>query len=235
MNYIFHHLPKTGGKSIRVWLTDQLKDQAVEFGPRSRCGELPCQMFWKYVCGGKPRLLRPAKVLLGHYTFNELADAVGWESFQPITIIRHPAERLYSQWHHYRRTGSEVPSRFEGWVAQAAGVSICNCLFCFCDRQMNHHVVNPMMNFYASRSLKRGGGLGEAKLQLEKMMLFHTNALHKLAWMLAANLSIPLSAYKPANVSSMGKEVSPEHRELVARIHPLDMELYEWAMQRLEG
>lgn len=270
MNLLFHHLQKTGGTSVRFWVGRALGPGMLEFGPKSRSGTLPRDVYHGHgeklrsvqsrgslipgvppafaVAGDvaqlpstRPTPTTPVRAVMGHYVSLNAAKALGWgDAYMNVTIIRDPAERMFSQWHHFKRKMGPVAS-FEQWVSRSPEVKelprICYCLECQFDGHV--HRTEPMCHFYGSRVKDAAAGskdvLGRAKRFLETCQVYalgHNPGLPELAAELAYEFDLSLTDYRREHVSGWGAKVELQHRRLVAKNHPLDAELYEWARGR---
>lgn len=248
MNLLFHHLPKTGGTSVRFWVARALGPAMLEFGPKSRSGSLPEAVYLgrdvaiPTSLGGPVTMVRggPVRAVMGHYVSERVAEVLGWgDDYVNVTIIRDPAERMFSQWHHFKRKMGPVAS-FEQWVTQDPEAKemprLCHCLECQFDGFK--HRAEPMCHFYGSRVRESEPGdkhvLARAKGFLERCRVYTMERipalLDDIVDMVAPELM--LRDYRREHVSGFGVKVRLDHRRLVEKNHPLDAELYEWARER---
>jgi hypothetical protein len=159
----------------------------------------------------------------------DFPKAAGWNSWKTVTVVRHPAERLYSQWCHFMRDEwPGIADTFEAYVEEP----VCNCMACFCARKPMHHN-NPMANFYAGVGGNDRYIMSEAKRVLEQTRIYDMHDILLLVDDLARNLNIPKATYRPLQVSGAGSKVTPKDWALVNKKHPQDVELYDWCMERI--
>ena len=251
MNLLFHHLQKTGGTSVRFWVgrglgTEIAKGGMLELGPKSRSGMLP-QEVYHGLASIRTALCTPPRAIMGHYVSENAAKLFGWgDDYVNVTIIRDPAERMFSQWHHFKRKMGPVAS-FEQWVTQDPEAKelprICHCLECQFDAHA--HRTEPMCHFYGSRLPESAPGNKDVLLRAKRFL----GGCRVYEWSQTRGFSVPsmrpipailadmmlwfpelsFSDYKREHVSGLGAKVRVDQRRLVARNHPLDAELYEWA------
>lgn len=112
---------------------------------------------------------------------------------------------------------------------------ICHCLECQFDEHA--HKAEPMCHFYGSRVRDGAPGLGKdvlgrAKRFLEACQVYTLEEIPQLVESLGMWFGLDVRDYRPEHVSGHGAKVRPDQRRLVARNHPLDAELYEWARGR---
>lgn len=236
MNLLFHHLQKSGGTSIRFWVARALGAGMLEFGPKSRSGTLP-----EHVYRDRPVTIptstgNPLRAIMGHYVSFPVVKRLGWdpETVISATIIRDPAERLFSQYMNYDRQEPGAMPSFEEWLAQTPihgrnMPRICYCLQC--QFEGFRHRVEPMSHFYASRMAGEfWRGLSTvAERALRGMRVYTIGEIPILVKELADSLDLDPTDYHPEYVSGFGEQVTEQHRQLVAKNHPLDAELYRWA------
>ena len=241
MNLLYHHLPKCAGTSVRFWVGRGLGPAMLEFGPKSRSGTIPRDVYHGREVAIPTSTGNPVRAVMGHYVSLQVEQALRWDSYVNVTIIRDPAERMLSQWHHFKRKMGPVAS-FEQWVTQDPEAKelprICHCLECQFDAHA--HRTEPMCHFYGSRLPESAPGgkdvLGRAKRFLGNCRVYTLGGnpgLPELAAELAYEFDLSLTDYKREHVSGWGAKVRVDQRRLVARNHPLDAELYEWARERV--
>jgi hypothetical protein len=171
------------------------------------------------------------RAVVGHYVHPRVAKLLGWDpppewkygvtGYRQVTIIRHPAERMFSQFRHLERKGGS--GTFEDWVCQRGGTpwGLCWCLRCHCFG--GSHTTNPMVRFYASRY---GGpvylGIKAAETFLRRCDIYTMAGIPRLVSGLAAALDLDPSKYEPLGLTGEGTKVSDAQRALVARRHPQD-------------
>lgn len=245
MNWLLHHLPRTGGTGVRFWVGHGLGDRPgggmVEFGPKGRSGTLP-EDTYRGLATLRSALCTSPRAIMGHYVGFNAAKLFGWNPDTVInaTIIRDPAERLVSQWAAFRTKQPDTMCSFEEWIgrderAVTAGKAmprICYCLECQFDGL--RHCAEPMNHFYASRKKEdiwRGLGTA-AEGVLRGMRVYTMGEIPILVQELAGSLGLNPADYRPEHVSGFGAQASEEQRRLVEKNHPMDAELYAWARNR---
>jgi hypothetical protein len=241
MNVLQYHLPKTAGRSVGLWLVKSFGEHTLECGRRT---DGPKEWFDAFLEARYPiEDEGELQVLVGHGAFPQLANALGWDKWRTVTTIRHPAERLRSLYKHYerRRVIRRMPplAPFEEWLV-SNWINSCHCLFCLYegDSYINKskHRSNPITKFYASRELAENDlSLNMAKRQLELCDIYHMDDVRVLVDVISSDLGVPVENYRPVNVHGEGEKVTDEHRRIVEREHPEDVELYEWAKDRCVG
>jgi hypothetical protein len=98
--YIIHHLPKTGGVSLRNWLVQHLglHQGMVHYGV---AGELTCMQhglpFLEQLSAEQKRGI---KVVMGHYVTEATADFFPDREIRRLIVLREPTKRLISQYNH---------------------------------------------------------------------------------------------------------------------------------------
>jgi hypothetical protein len=237
MNILFHHFQKCGGSGISRWILDGLGDRAKEFGPTNRSGNLPCDVVARRIGPAIPDGLNGLdprwRAVVGHYVHPRVARLLGWEDYRQVTVIRHPAERMFSQFRHLERQGGEQASSraFGDWVAQRGGTPwrLCWCLDCHCFG--GSHAFDPMVKFYASRV--DGRDPEAAREFLKRCDIYTMGGIPEFIPGLARALDLDQGKYEPLGVTGEGAKVSDAQRALVAARHGGDMELYDWALQRV--
>ena len=238
MNLLYHHLQKCAGTSVRLWVARGLGPGMLEFGPRGRSGTLPEDVYRGRDVAIPTSTGVPVRVVMGHYVSLNAAKALGWgDDYVNATIIRDPAERMFSQWHHCKHELGPVAS-FEQWVAQDPEAKemprICYCLECQFDGHV--HRTEPMCHFYGSRVRDSAPGakdvLKRAKSLLGRCRVYPMERVRDLVGDLARSLDITPVDYLPEHVSGWGAKVRVDQRRLVEKNHPLDAELYGWARGR---
>ena len=240
MNWLVHHIPKTGLTGVRTWVARGLGAGMLEFGPRGRSGTLPEDVYHRRDVAIPTSAETPVRVVVGHYVSERAAAVLGWgDDYVNATIIRDPAARMFSQWHHFKRDKGPVAS-FEQWVAQDPEAKelprICYCLECQFDGHV--HRTEPMCHFYGSRVRDATAGskdvLKRAKSFLERCRVYSLERLDVLLADLEESFEeLHLSDYRMEHVSGWGEKVRVDQRRLVAKNHPLDAELYGWALGRV--
>lgn len=238
MNWLVMHHPKTGLTGVRMWVARGLGPGMLEFGPRGRSGMLPEEVY-RGLGSIRTALCTPPRAIMGHYVSENAARLFGWgDDYVNATIIRDPAARMFSQWHHFKHELGPVAS-FEQWVAQDPEAKelprICHCLECQFDGHV--HRTEPMCHFYGSRVRDATAGskdvLKRAKSFLERCRVYSLENIYPLLDDLADEFGLDRNDYMPEHVSGWGEKVRVDQRRLVAKNHPLDAELYEWARGRV--
>lgn len=98
--YIIHHIPKTGGVSLRTWLTQHLglHQGLIHYGV---AGELFCMQnrlpFLEQMTADQ---LYQAEVVMGHYVTEATAEFFPEREVRRLIVLREPAKRLISQYNH---------------------------------------------------------------------------------------------------------------------------------------
>lgn len=178
-------------------------------------------------CGGANDPL----VIGGHDAFWKHCKYFGWEEWTAYTVIRDPAERLYSQYRHFsRKTNPMEP--ISKWLSKEGARRICNCLWCYYGDTA--HRSNPMCWFYASRSGEHTppvDPLEAAKEILEQTQVYHMSQIDDLVFRLAEQTGADPTGYKPYDVTGEGEKVGDDLRLAVREMHQLDCQLYDWAME----
>lgn len=98
--YMIHHVPKTGGVSLRNWLSQHLgfHRHMIHYGV---AGEQFCKQH------GLPFLdqlteehLRYVELVMGHYVTEATAEFFPGREVRRLIVLREPAKRLISQYNH---------------------------------------------------------------------------------------------------------------------------------------
>jgi hypothetical protein len=175
---------------------------------------------------------------MGHYVSFPVVKRLGWdpETVVSVTVIRDPAERLFSQFKHFEHRQDSMCS-FEEWSERdpeavkrgKAMPRICHCLQC--QFEGFSHQTEPMSHFYASRNAgELWRGLGTvAESVLRGMRVYSMGEIPRLVLDLAQDLKLNEYDFKSEHVSGFGAQVTKEQRRLVEKNHPMDAELYHWA------
>lgn len=98
--YIIHHLPKTGGVSLRNWLTRHLGFHRgmVHYGV---AGEIFCmQHQLPFLEQLTTEHLNNVRVVMGHYVTEATADFFPSRTIRRLIILREPTKRIISQYNH---------------------------------------------------------------------------------------------------------------------------------------
>ena len=229
---LFAHLPKTAGRSIRFWLAKELGSGLKWF----RGGNIlySKEKFQTLLAGGKlnnPRDYFRAKVIGGHDAAFWHADLAGWREFEAITILRDPAERMYSQYQHFSRKGEMPPGlTFPEWAGgeYTSTWGLCHCLWCYY-KPGNKHKSNPMAWFYAARTLIQppDNPLEAARDFLQQAKTYRMDQVGDAVTETARLLEISAEGYSSFDITGSGASIPDDYRKLVAKSHPLDYLLWE--------
>lgn len=98
--HIIHHLPKTGGVSLRNWLIQHLgfHHGMIHYGV---AGELLCiQHKLPFLEQLPAEFLQGVEVVMGHYVTEATANFFPGREVRRLIVLREPAKRLISQYNH---------------------------------------------------------------------------------------------------------------------------------------
>ncbi len=98
--YILHHLPKTGGVSLRNWLAYHLglHKGMVHYGV---AGEQFCvQHRLPFLEQMTIEQRRDIRVVMGHYVTESTAEFFSGREIRRLIVLRDPARRIISQYNH---------------------------------------------------------------------------------------------------------------------------------------
>ena len=160
--FIFLHIPKTGGQSIRDHFREHLEEFDTFIHLNGNNGEgrflkagLPPFQKWS-----EDRRSR-VRVILGHHVRHDTARLVPGRIPRLITFLRDPAERIVSNYNfHQQRDYKNEPVSFDDWYAS---------------KRKNSVVSSIVRNFL---------GLQTSKISVERRFELADDALSKF-WLVA--------------------------------------------------
>lgn len=218
---VFHHLPKTAGRSIKIWLRAEMGVDCVYWPPNRVKEWLEWAWQEKLV-----ELAAPMIVISGHETYCDPA----WDGYRHYTLLREPAERLYSHYSHHNRNGKTLD--WGKWLhgQQRDIANLCECLWC--RRELSEHLSDPMTWFYASKAQREPPGSLEeayklARKTLDRCVISTTDGITDIVNDLADYLGLDSSAYEPYDVTGSGRWISRGDRGMVEELHRMDYQLWE--------
>ena len=226
-NFLFDHLPKTGGTAFRTVLEEMFGRQSVSPHIEGRSEIWALQRYSKY------------RVISGHFVAQQPGD-LGAAGRAHLTILRHPVERAISEYFYRRHHSFEgVDDKLARWAKQ---YDICTF---FRMREETHEtgVTNYYTKHFASR-LTRDMGDSATMLALARKSLAKyefvgiseqmANSADLFCWLfsLPAVEDVPL-----VNVTSSRVEIESldtDTRSTLNRMNDLDLQLYQSAVEQFE-
>lgn len=205
--FVFVHLPKTGGTSVRRAATAYFgkKRMLYDYGPEGRSSP-PVQTWMKdkQDPAGFARAIEgaPYRFLSGHFHHDRYADVLPDAVF--VTWMRQPCQRVWSAYRHYQRHG-----RFDG--------------------SFEAFYSRPAYQNEQSRALTRGLDGFDVVGVLEH----HHRALETLNRRYNLGLEVRQANRAAGKTGSVSPDLpTPEDWARVADLNREDMDLYRQALKR---
>jgi hypothetical protein len=220
---LYLHVPKTAGTAVRHLLERHYSSSERVYLYTQAPGMTQSAFL------AQPEQARAtARLVYGHFQYG-LHESLPQAS-RYVTMLRHPADRVASLYHHYRTRHH----RFRDAIASGA-----MSLDDFVRSGMALGVDNGMVRQIGGVRRTPFGQLTRAHLELAMDHIRESFAavliqelmepsMAVLSGVVGASLGLP----RRENVS-VRAELEPESRTLIEHVNALDLELYHWARHRL--